>query len=327
MQANPTLDQLQVLLAIEETGSFSAAGRKLNRAQSVISYSIANLEAQLGLKLFARDGTREPTLTAEGQAILPDARRMLGLLQDMRSRAEGLKQGLEAELAIAVDVSLPSPTLVAVLTAFEAQFPTVALRLNVGALGVVWEQLLTRQSDLSFGGQAVSESADLTSIRIGDASMTPVAAPDHPLATYKGRVPLEVVREHIQLVISDVSKMTKGKDFGVFAYRTWRMTDMTTKYNLILSGLGWGGLPTWMVFDDVKAGRLVMLDLEPYPVRPYALFAFHRADTTPGPAASWLIEQFKIELPKVCQQAYGERLKTLQVLAVNPSSNLSIAAE
>ena len=145
MQPNPTLDQLQVLLAIEETGSFSAAGRKLNRAQSVISYTIANLEAQLGLKLFARDGTREPKLTAEGKAMLPDARRMLGVLQDIRSRAEGLKQGLEAELSIAVDVSLPSPTLVEVLTAFEAAFPTVALRLNVGALGMVWEQLLNRQ--------------------------------------------------------------------------------------------------------------------------------------------------------------------------------------
>ena len=65
------------------------------------------------------------------------------------------------------------------------------------------------------------------------------------------------MREHIQLVISDVSKMTQGKDFGVFAYRTWRMTDMSTKRDLILSGLGWGGLPTWMVLDDVKAGRLV----------------------------------------------------------------------
>ncbi len=82
MQANPTLDQLQLFLAVAEAGSFSSAARRFNRAQSVISYAIANLETQLGLKLFEREGTREPTLTAEGKAMLPDARRMIGVLQD-----------------------------------------------------------------------------------------------------------------------------------------------------------------------------------------------------------------------------------------------------
>ena len=279
MQANPTLDQLQVFLAVAETGSFSAAARRLNRAQSVISYTIANLEAQLELKLFSREGTREPVLTTEGKAMLPDARRMIGVLQDIRARAEGMKRGLEPELTIAVDVTLPSPVLVDVLKAFNDTFPTVSLRLNVGALGIVSEQLILRKSDISFGGQPVAIDDDLVSIRIGDASMTPVAAPDHPLALYPGRVPLAVVREHIQLVVSDISEMTKGKDFSVYAYRTWRMTDVATKRDLILSGLGWGGLPAWMIDDDVAAGRLVALDLEPYPERPYALHAFHRADT------------------------------------------------
>lgn len=300
MQPNPTLDQLQVLVAVADTGSFSAAGRKLNRAQSVISYAIANLEGQLGLKLFEREGTREPTLTTEGKAIVADARRMVGVLSDIRARAEGLKQGLEAELIIAVDVTLPAPALTRVLAAFEAEFPSVGLKLNVGALGIVWDQLMTRSAHVSFGGQLASLSEDLVAVRIGDASMTPVAAPGHPLATYKGRVPLSAVREHIQLVISDISQMTKGKDFGVFAYRTWRMTDTSTKRDLILSGLGWGGLPTWMILEDVAAGRLAVLDLEPYPERPYQLHAFYRADSLPGPAASWLIERFKQELPKVC---------------------------
>jgi DNA-binding transcriptional LysR family regulator len=299
-QPNPTLDQLQVLVAVAETGSFSAAARKLNRAQSAISYAIANLEAQLGLRLFKREGTREPTLTAEGKAMLSDATRMVDVLSDIRARAKGLTQGLEAELTIAVDVSLPAPALTRVLAAFAAEFPTVALRLNVGALGVIWDQLLAGRSDLSFGGQPLALNDALVAQRIGDASMTPVAAPNHPLATYKGRVPLSVVREHIQLVISDVSKMTEGKDYGVFAYRTWRMTDMATKRDLILSGLGWGGLPTWLVLDDIAAGRLAMLDLEPYPVRPYRLHAFHRTDSPPGPAGRWLIERFKQELPKVC---------------------------
>ena len=171
--------------------------------------------------------------------------------------------------------------------------------------------MLTHGVDLSIGGQPVAISDELVAERIGEASMTPVAAPSHPLATYKGRVPLAVVREHFQLVISDVSQMTKGKDFGVFAYRTWRMTDMSTKYNLILSGLGWGGLPAWMIVDDVVAGRLVVLDLEPYPVRAYEIFAFHRADTQPGPAGRWLLERFKQELPAMCATLPEAYLRSL----------------
>ena len=115
MQPNPTLDQLQVLVAVADTGSFSAAGRKLNRAQSVISYAIANLEAQLGLKLFEREGTREPRSRPRARRCWPTRAAWSACCSDIRARAEGLKHGLEAELVIAVDVTLPSPALTRVL--------------------------------------------------------------------------------------------------------------------------------------------------------------------------------------------------------------------
>ncbi|HKT92028.1 MAG TPA: LysR family transcriptional regulator, partial [Paraburkholderia sp.] len=51
---SPSLEQLRALIAVAETGSFSAAARQLDRAQSVVSYTIANLEALLGVALFER---------------------------------------------------------------------------------------------------------------------------------------------------------------------------------------------------------------------------------------------------------------------------------
>lgn len=75
----PTLDQLQIFLAIVETGSFAAAARRLGRATSVISYAIANLEAQLGLELFDRGAARTPQLTEAGRAVLADARSIASL--------------------------------------------------------------------------------------------------------------------------------------------------------------------------------------------------------------------------------------------------------
>src|ERR1017187_2757520 len=104
----PTLDQIAVFLAIAEAGSFTAAARKLNRATSVISYAIANLEAQLGVSLFIRAGASRPRLTAAGRAILSDSRGIALALDGLSAKARGLTQGLEAEVALVVDVMLPA---------------------------------------------------------------------------------------------------------------------------------------------------------------------------------------------------------------------------
>ncbi|UVC17860.1 LysR family transcriptional regulator [Mesorhizobium onobrychidis] len=294
MQPNPTLDQLQILVTVADTGSFSAAGRKLNRAQSVISYAIANLEAQLGLKLFEREGMREPQLTDIGKATLEDARRMVGVLQRMRSRVDGYHQGLETEVALSVDAALPSPVLVRVLKAFEAQFPTVMLRLHIGTLGLIPDHVVNGQADLGVGG--LLGEVDVHLVRIGFMSIVLAAAPSHPLALLPKPVAIEDAREHTQLVVTDQSERTKGRDFGVFAYRTWRLTDLRTKHMLMREGLGWGGLPRWLIADDLASGRLVELDLEPFSEVRSPLYAMHRADRSPKPAAAWLIDQFKRQL-------------------------------
>jgi DNA-binding transcriptional LysR family regulator len=293
MRPNPTLDQLQVLLAVAETGSFSAAGRKLNRAQSVISYTIANLEAQLEVKLFEREGTREPQLTQMGKAVLEEARRMTSVLQRIRSRVENHARGLESEVAVSIDVALPAPVLIAVLKAFEAEFPTVALRLSIGTLGHIVDQVVKGEADIGAGGIT---DADVRLIEIGDVSLVPVAAPGHPLALLKRAVTQEELRDHVQLVVTDQSRRTAGKDFGVFAYRTWRLTDMHTKHLMLREGIGWGSLPPWMIADDLAKGRLIKLELEAFSGARGPLYAMHRNDRNPGPAASWLIAEFKRHL-------------------------------
>ena len=64
-----SMDQLRTFIAAAEEGSFSAAGRKLRRAQSVVSQTLANLEQQVGFQLFDRSG-RYPRLTEQGRVLL-----------------------------------------------------------------------------------------------------------------------------------------------------------------------------------------------------------------------------------------------------------------
>src|SRR5438874_1344747 len=101
-----TLDQLRTFIAAADEGSFSAAGRKLRRAQSVVSQTLANLEAQLGVKLFDRSA-RYPRLTAEGRSLLADARAAADQVDDFKARARAMREGLEPELAVAIDVMYP----------------------------------------------------------------------------------------------------------------------------------------------------------------------------------------------------------------------------
>src|SRR6266849_10017210 len=122
--ATPSIDQLLVLLAVAETGSFSGAAKRLGRATSAISYAIDTLEKQLGLSLFDRGTTRKPKLTQQGEAIVSEARAVSQSIETLRARVKGFLDQLEPEVSLVVDCMLPSERLVPVLSDFHTKFPT-----------------------------------------------------------------------------------------------------------------------------------------------------------------------------------------------------------
>ena len=288
----PTLDQLRVFTAVADTGSFSAAARRLNRAQSVVSYTIANLESQLGVTLFERDG-HMPALTDAGRALLADARRIGLLVDEMRARASGLQRGLEAEIALAVDVLFPTGALVEVLRDFAGAFPTVTLRLRVEGLGGVAQLVLEGAAGLGVSGRVSVACPELGWRRIGEVILVAVAPPSHPLAAIPAPIPAAAVRDQLQLVLTDRTRLTEGQDFGVHALRTWRLGDLGAKHAMLLAGLGWGNMPVHMVADDLAAGRLVRLTLEDTAEHHFELALVQRTDHPPGPASRWLAERLE----------------------------------
>ncbi|HEY4134137.1 MAG TPA: LysR family transcriptional regulator [Alphaproteobacteria bacterium] len=287
----PSLDQLQVLLAVVDAGSFAAAARRLGRAPSAISYAIDTLEAQLGLPLFDRVATRKPQLTQAGQAVLAEARKVARGVDQLRAKVQGLSQGLEAEVSVAVDVMLPTARLVDALQAFQTAFPTVALRLHVEALGAVTQLVLDRTATIGVSGPLHIGIAGTEQVQIGSVELIPVAAPFHALARH-GTPSLGAGRDHVQLVLTDRSPLTRGQDFGVIATNTWRLADLGAKHALLLAGVGWGNMPEPMIRGDLDAGRLVPLNFPDWRGGSYALQIVHRTDAPPGPAAQWLIERF-----------------------------------
>ncbi|WP_395066631.1 LysR family transcriptional regulator [Paraburkholderia silvatlantica] len=284
---SPSLEQLRALIAVAETGSFSAAARQLDRAQSVVSYTIANLEALLGVALFER-GKRKPELTAAGRAILADARRLDLLMGQLNAKAAGLQRGLEGEVSLAVDVMFPSQRLVEALQAFAFTFPTVALNLTMEALGGVLKLVLDGDCAVGISGPNHNWPHVIEAQSIGTVELVLVAAPCHPLAKAEHPVRISDAREHTQLVLTDRSRLTEGQNFGVYSNRAWKLGDLGAKHRLLLAGLGWGSMPRHLVEADLEAGRLVRVALADRRSVSYNISLIHRTDAARGPASEWL---------------------------------------
>jgi DNA-binding transcriptional LysR family regulator len=287
----PSLDQLQVFLVVVETGSFAAAGRRLGRATSAVSYTIANLEAQLGISLFDRERTRKPVLTEAGAAVLSKIRAVAGGIDDLRASVKALLGGLEPKVTLAVDVMLPTARLVDAVQAFETKFPTVTLHLHVEALSAIAQLVQAGVADIGVGGTNHATMPGLEQFQVGDVELIPVAAPQHPLARNPPKMVGEA-RQYRQLVLTVRSSFSEGQDVGVFGGETWRLADLGAKHALLLAGSGWGLMPEPVVREDLASARLVRLDLADVRGSSYPLQAIYRTHSPPGPAAAWMIERF-----------------------------------
>jgi DNA-binding transcriptional LysR family regulator len=287
-----TLDQLRLFLAVVDAGGFSAAARTLRRAQSAVSYGVANLERQLGTSLFDRSG-RKPRLTPAGDELAAEARGVCTQVDRLRARAHDIAQGVEPRLAIVVDHMFPLPALVHALREFRDRYPTVSLTLHTEALGAVAELVSAGVCSVGIGAEVPKWPGGLERRPLARVTMLHVAARTHALAQRRGPLPGHIVREYVQIVLADRSLLSQDYEIGIYSPRRWRVLDLSAKHALLRAGLGWGGMPIHVVADDLAKKRLVRLNIEEAgsPTYEAVLFSMHRTAEPPGPAAQWLVER------------------------------------
>jgi DNA-binding transcriptional LysR family regulator len=312
-----SLDQLRAFIAAVDEGSFSAGARKLHRAQSAVSELVSNLEAQLGVALFDRS-ERYPKLTPAGVQLVADARSVVANVDLLKARAKGISRGLESELSAVVDVLFPIEAIAESAKEFRDRFPRTPLRLYVEALGGAYQPVLDGRCSLGVVGSLPMAPASITLERLQGLPMILVAARDHPLALISGVIPKTELAKHVQLVLTDRSELTAGREFGVLSPLTWRLGDLFAKHAFLLKGLGWGGMPVHAVKQDLLEGRLVKLSAEDLAEEGLVLpmSAAYLTAKPPGPAGRWLIERLK--------QCSGQGAAALQAAHPHPSETLEL---
>ena len=284
-----TLDQLLVLLTVEETGSFSAAGRKLQRAQSAISHAIQALESTHQVQLFDRSG-RMPKLTDAGRVLAEQARRVWRQAEQFSRMAGSISSGVEPELTVSIDSMVPAAPVIDSLARLQTTFPDLPVT-------IFTEGLFSSQRRLRDGSAAVALCAlmpvtapDIRAYPLTSVHLIPVVAPKHPLAELAGPLTREVLSEHVQLILTDPAQ-SGGPSFSVISPRVWRFVDIGRRLDFLLAGFGWCNMPFHLVQRHIADGRLIRLQIEDTAVLPglLPLYLAHRRDAPLGRAVQWLL--------------------------------------
>ena len=253
-------EQVPLFLAVLDSGSFSAAARKLGRVPSAVSMAMGQLEAELGLQLFDRRG-REPVPTPAARALEPQARLLAQQLQQLNQQALALHEGLEKRLTLAIAPELLATAWAEHLRPVVAQFPALVVEVLVAPQDDALELLHAGRAQLALVFERPSIDAREGFQEQGSETLVAVMSPRHPLwqqlqaqqATHIDMAQLAAAR---QILVASRDPALTDTRF-VFSHHLWRADSHGAARALIAAGLCWGWLPHSFVEPHVQSGELL----------------------------------------------------------------------
>ncbi|ABI61282.1 LysR family transcriptional regulator [Granulibacter bethesdensis] len=284
-----SFEQLTIFVATAETGSFSAAGRHLGKAQSAISTAISNMEIDLGVTLFSRAG-RTPSLTEAGTRLLAEARVVLDRHAHFIGVARSLEKHVETRLVLAVDELYPEPVLARLLHSFAEAFPSVELEILFPFMEDVSRLVLDGQADLGIMWRQETLPAVLGFHTLGWVPLQLVCARDHPLAEQV--IEWEELKRHRQLMVATRSESEEKRRLRIAA-DVWWVESQWVILQLARQGIGWAFVSDHIIAASSAASDLVIprlaFDTADWPVAMELIWHKQRPQ---GPASQWLAQRF-----------------------------------
>jgi len=300
-----TPEALQMMDTIARTGSFAAAARDMGRVPSALTYSVRQLEDALDVLLFDRR-SRQAKLTAAGQELLDEGRRLLAEMDAVANRVRRVSTGWESELTIAIDGAMSRATVLELVEGFYAlrplddRPPGTRLRLRTEILAGLWESLVTGQADLAIG-VLIGNAPPLAGFEVqplGAIDFVFAVAPHHPLARIDGPIGDDLLLAHRAVAVADSAQRLSPLTFNLLPGQdVLTVSSLQAKIDAQARGLGCGFVPEPLARAHIRAGRLVVKSLGR--VREAARFGYAwRSAAAPqarrapqGLALQWWLEQ------------------------------------
>lgn len=287
-----TFQQLATLRAVVEAGSFQGAARSLNKTHPSVITAIKNLELYLGFDLINRH-TYRATLTREGQEFYQKCRHLLDGMKDLESHARQIAAGDEVELNIVIGDVTPPELALPVIKSFSHTHPNTQINLLFENIGGPNERLLTGAADIIVHHiekmDRRYEYDDLTTVQL-----IPVAAPGFIASPLDGDLSYDDMAAYTQCIVRDTSKDSEQQNYHVLE-KAARITvgDQHTKKQVILMGLGWGHMPSFLIETELENGDLVSLSGPRIPNHSVDIVVARRANESVGNVAQKLWEAFQ----------------------------------
>jgi DNA-binding transcriptional LysR family regulator len=248
--------ELEVFAAAVKGGSFSAAARALGLTPSAVSRTLDRIEARLGVRLMLRT-TRALTLTAEGQAYLGAARRILADLDDAERLIadQGAPRG---RLRVSAALSHGRLCIVPLLGEFALLYPHILLDISLTDTVI---DIPGGQADVAIRFGMLPDSP-LTARRIGETGRTIVASPAYLARRGAPQVP-EDLHDHNCLNFNFRRAeptwpfRKDGRDYALTVHGNIEANNGETLGQLALDGMGITRVGKFSVAEDLAAGRLV----------------------------------------------------------------------
>ena len=289
MSQSVRLEALEVLDAIDRHGSFAAAAASLYRVPSAISYTVNQLETELGIHVFDRSGHRA-VLTPAGRLLLDEGRRILLATRELAAAARRQADHWEPELKIAIDATQQPGDLWPLIAEFSAAHPAINVRMNEEVLAGSWEALVDERVDLAIGVTDPPANASIQRTLFGRIEFVFCCAPDHPLARAPAPLSEDAIRAHRALVVADTARRFAPRSGNLIdGQPRLTVSSMRTKIEALESGLGVGYCPRRWVADALEEKRLIALDTAPRPIARDTYLLWRRGER--GRALQWFIDR------------------------------------
>lgn len=289
MAAPIRLEALETLDAIERHGSFAAAAAALYRVPSAISYTINQLETDLGIAVFDRRGHRA-VLTPAGRLLLDEGRRILAASHELGAAAQRLADNWEPELRLAVDGLVDPSELWPAIADFNAAHPAIHVKVAEEVLGGTWESVIEQRVDLAVGVADPPAGAGIHRAPYRHVEFVLCCAPEHALAAAAHPLTHDELRVHRAIVVADSSRRIAPRSAGLLdGQPRLTVTSMHSKIQAIEQGLGVGHCPARWVAPALAEGRLVACELAA--PRPALQSWLLWRTSEPGRALNWFIDR------------------------------------
>lgn len=291
-----TLEQWRALIAVIDAGGYAKAAELLNKSQSAISYSIAQLESALGVKVFQLQG-RKAVPSPAGDLLYRRARQLLEQAERLEKSAGCLSIKVEPLVKIAADIIIPPIRVLQCLEIFAQDFPDTRVEIFESVLSGTEDALLQRQVDLAIGGRVPT---GFMGEKLVTVTMHGVSSPDHPLQKLGRAINFEDMRQHRQIIVRDSGQYRRRTEGWQEADQRWTVSHIKTSLDAIRMGLGYAWLPDAYTHEDIAAGRLKYLPVEVGAVREVPTYLTFADNEFAGPATRRLAQVLKENLPNMC---------------------------